>query len=323
MVKGYPTLQRSINKLAKYNNYETSKKLVKWTGSTWVVSGSNVYNVPSLGSEILINGDMELDANWAALNAPATNERSSTQVHGGTYSRRIVNGSTGERGCTQTVAWSIGSWYLARCWMYKSAGSYAYVSATPFPVRTVTETATWTESILSGRATTTNHTVGLLASVSPGEVYFDDFSIKPVSLSSLFATVAGSGSAQTAAVKIASMTSGSQVGVVSLLNSSSSPSSFLIAYHDGTNVKLEKCVSGTYTTLITTAVAFTANATIEIRRPSGNTFQLFYNGVQCGTDQTVADTSIINNTLYGVFSTYSGNQLNTFTLGGVAYPFNF
>jgi hypothetical protein len=69
-------------------------------------------------------------------------------------------------------------------------------------------------------------------------------------------------------------------------------------------------------------VAFSANAQIEIRRPSGNTFQLWYSGTQRGTDQTVADAGIISNTRYGLFSTHT-NEFSEFSLGGVVIPFQF
>ena len=52
-------------------------------------------------------------------------------------------------------------------------------------------------------------------------------------------------------------------------------------------------------------------------------FQLFYNGSQVDTDQTINDTAIAYNAApyYGVFSTYSGNTFTQFTLDGVEYLF--
>jgi hypothetical protein len=87
-----------------------------------------------------------------------------------------------------------------------------------------------------------------------------------------------------------------------------------------TTPHLDKCVSGVYTNLITAVSTFVADAAIEIRRPSGNTFQLFYNNVQVTTNQTVADATIINNLRYGTFSTDSGNKITSATIGGFAVP---
>ena len=109
--------------------------------------------------------------------------------------------------------------------------------------------------------------------------------------------------------------------MVSLLDSVASPANFLLAYHDGATVKFEKCVGGTYTNLVSISVAFSAGAQLEIRRPSGNTFQVWYNGSQIGTDQTVNDAGIISNTRYGLFSTYDGNTVSEFSLGGTRIPF--
>jgi hypothetical protein len=155
------------------------------------------------------------------------------------------------------------------------------------------------------------------------EHFADDFSVKAISLPSLFATITGSLPTQTVAAKIATLTTGTQSGIVALLDSASNPQNFLIAYHNGTSVLLDKCVAGVYTNLITITVAFVANARIEIRRTTGNTFQLWYNNSQRGTDQTVADASIVSNILYGMFSTRSQNLFSEFTMDGFVVPFNF
>jgi hypothetical protein len=55
----------------------------------------------ALGSELVTNGDMELDANWASLGSPTTNVRSSEQAHTGTYSRKFVIDAATE-GITQS-----------------------------------------------------------------------------------------------------------------------------------------------------------------------------------------------------------------------------
>lgn len=310
-MKGYPTLQRSLNKLAKYNNYETSKKLVKWTGSTWVVSGSNVYNVPSLGTEIATNGSFDSDTSWS--------KGIGWTISGGFANQDGSNVSASY--LQQSKTFSVGSWY---------AGAYDIVARSQGATRMTYggNDAAFKSTIQTHRfySRATIATSPILMTGDTGPTFIgsiDNITVKVLTLNTLFASILGTANNLTSTAKISSLTTGTQAGIVSLLNSTSSPSSFLIAYHDGTNVRLEKCVSGTYTTLVTTAVAFTANATIEIRRPSGNTFQLWYNGVQINTDQTVSDSEIINNNLYGMFSTYSDNLISEFTLGGVVIPFTF
>jgi hypothetical protein len=299
-----------------------------WTGATWAVSGSNAYNTPTLGSELLTNGDMELDSSWTDFATPTANERSSAQVRSGTYSRRWVSDGIGDGILSANFSMSAFVWYCLEGWLYTASLAITIArnnGAVADFTQTLTPGGTWTPIRMGVRAISSgSNAIRIQASTAgaANEHFADDFSVKAISLPSLFATIAGASSNQTAAAKIATLTTGIQSGVVALLDSASNPQNFLIAYHNGTSVLLDKCVAGTYTNLITTTVAFTANAQIEIRRPSGNTFQLWYNGTQRGTDQTVSDAGIISNTRYGLFSTHSANTFSEFSLDGVVIPFN-
>jgi hypothetical protein len=73
-------------------------------------------------------------------------------------------------------------------------------------------------------------------------------------------------------------------------------------------------VAGTYTELISTAVAYSAGAFVEVRRLAGtDTYQLFYNGSQVGTDQTISDAAISAATLHGYFNTFASNTVSQFS----------
>jgi|694.fasta_scaffold11782_13 hypothetical protein len=298
-----------------------------WAGATWAVSGGNAYNVPTLGSELLTNGDMELDSSWFNFVTPTANERSSAQVRSG-YSRRWVSDVIGDGILSANFSMSAFVWYHLEGWLYAASLAITVArnnGAVADFTQTITPISTWTPIRMGVRAISSgSNAIRIQASTAgaANEHFADDFSVKAISLPSLFATIAGASSTQTAAAKIAALTTSTQAGVVSLLDSASSPANFLIAYHDGSTVKLDKCVAGTYTNLVSVTVAFSANAQIEIRRPSGNTFQLWYSGTQRGTDQTVADAGIISNTRYGLFSTHT-NEFSEFSLGGVVIPFQF
>ena len=272
-----------------------------WTGATWATSGGNAYNTPTLGSELLTNGGFTSDTIW-------------TKETGWTIAAGIASHVGATSGLYQ-VANTSGFWYQNSFDVvsYDSGNVYAIFGGISAGAN---RTAVGTY-LQTGRAAGVGAGCG-----ASGTASVDNISEKQITLSALFATITGASSSQTAAAKIATLTTSIQSGVVALLDSASNPQNFLIAYHNGTSVLLDKCVAGTYTNLITTTVAFTANAQIEIRRPSGNLFQLWYNGVQRGTDQTVADASIISNTRYGLFSTHSGGTFSEFSLGGVVIPFN-
>jgi hypothetical protein len=78
---------------------------------------------------------------------------------------------------------------------------------------------------------------------------------------------------------------------------------------------LEKCVGGTYTTLIDTSITYVAGAVIEMRgTKSGTTLSVdvYYNGTQVGTTQAITDAGIYSNTMHGLFSADASNTLSSF-----------
>jgi len=85
------------------------------------------------GTTIITNGDMELDANWASEGTPTVNERSTTQVHTLTYSRKFTVDAASE-GIRQTgISLTGGHVYKATVWIYgdgsNSADMYFYSAA--------------------------------------------------------------------------------------------------------------------------------------------------------------------------------------------------
>ncbi len=74
---------------------------------------------PSLESELVTNGDMELDANWANYGTPAANVRSSGQQQTLDYSRKVTLGGVGAwGGIQQTISGlTLGASYLITCWV--------------------------------------------------------------------------------------------------------------------------------------------------------------------------------------------------------------
>lgn len=304
------------------------------TGATWALDGSGrAYNVPTLGGELLTDGGFE---NWTSATA-LTNwdefiagtsivNRESSIVHGGMYACRLNVSAGGDLAQIARPGGTIArGWYRSSVWVRSDLATQFVVGLAGVSEIFLSSDTTWAEKFSVHRASGANfYLLGRVSGISNGRtIYLDDASLKNITLATTVATVAGSAANQTASAKIHTLTTGTPAGVVSLLDSASNPQNFLLAYHDGTNVRLEKCVSGVYTNLITSAVAFTSLAQIEIRRPSGNTFQLWYNGVQRGVDQTVSDAGIISNTIYGLFSTFSGNLFSEFSLGGAVIPFGF
>lgn len=276
-----------------------------WTGATWATSGGNAYNVPTLGSELLTNGGFDTDTVW-------------TKDAGWTIGGGVAAKATGSASWIRQATAIVGRYHLLSFDAVSvSAGSFQ-ASIGGFavgPSRSLPGVGYAADEIAP--SATYNGVYG--NSTTAGTV--DNCSLRAYTTASLLASIAGSGSNQVAAAKIATLTTGRQAGIVALLDSTSNPQNMLVARHNGERVVLEKFVAGVRTGLVNISAAFAANAQIEIRRPSGNTFQLWYGGTQRGTDQTVSDTSIINNTRYGLFGTHSGGTFSEFSLGGVVIPF--
>ena len=154
--------------------------------------------------------------------------------------------------------------------------------------------------------------MGLLSRSTPCTGYLDDYSVKALTLSTLFASVVA-GSANVVADVDVVLTADTQAGLVLNLDSAASPANFVVAYHDGVNAKLDKCVAGTWTSVISAAATYSSGATLRVVK-DGTSYTLFYNGAKVGSTSTISDAGIISNTLVGLFSTYSGNTLDAFTV---------
>ncbi len=113
-----------------------------------------------------------------------------------------------------------------------------------------------------------------------------------------------------------------QVGIVTHLDSSSSPANGVFAYYDRsrTRAMLFKLVGGAGTSLISvSAITYAAGAQLRViaYNVAGGDMEvrLFYNKAAIGTKQTldaVTDAAIIGNTRHGIISVDSDNRVDNF-----------
>lgn len=304
-----------------------------WTGATWALTSGRAYNTPTLGSELLTDGGLE---NWASAsnltswteitNGTSSVNQESSVVQAGTYAARIVLDVVGSNaGISQTITGAIGDWVLADVYMRATGGSpRVSIGAVNGIIRTPAN-VTWVNYDDVLRLTAANPTFTLQRVGGAGvSFYFDTLSAKKITLPTAFASVVDV-AGQTVTAKPYAITTGTQAGVISHLDSTSSPANFIIAYHDGgTSIKMDKCVGGTYTNLVSATTGFVSDAVIEIRALGSNQFDCYYNGTKRGSTATVSNAEIVSNTRYGLFSTYSANLFSDgLTLGGVLIPFGF
>lgn len=262
-----------------------------WTGGA-ISSNTNVIT-PSLGSELVVNGGFDADTDW-------------TKTGGWSIGSGVASIITTDGNITQNIA-TIGQWYQLT-WDVPSftsglvkgtfgAGSnlgYSYTSSGNGKINT-------------GRQASDGY-IGIRWNATPnGSI--DDVSVKALTLSSLFSTVSTS-DADVIADADVTLTAGTQAGLVLNLDSTSSPANFIIVYHDGTNVKVDEAVSGVYTNKQSTAVTYSAGATLRAIR-EGTKLRVYYNNALVGSELTMTANT---NTKHGLFSTYASNTFDNFTL---------
>jgi hypothetical protein len=98
--------------------------------------------------------------------------------------------------------------------------------------------------------------------------------------------------------------SGDEIGIVVRYADSDN---YVRAYHDGTNVKLDKVVGGTPTNVISAAQAYSAGADIVVSCV-GTSFLLFYDDRKIGSTSTISNAALQTGTEQGTYSTNTGNS---------------
>jgi len=264
--------------------------------ASWTVATGAVTNTPTLGSELITNGDMSSDTGWT--------QGTGWAIAAGTAAHTAL----GAGDLTQAVL-TVGQWYRAVYTLSSfSAGSITalYGTATG-PTRTTN--ATFTET---GRCIAT--TIAGLSATSDSVDTADDVSYKLLTLNSLFRSIQ---SGPKDAIHDVAITRGlgTQCGLVCNLDSVSSPANFIHAYFDGKdNIVLDKCVAGVYTNVqAATAVTYSAGAVLRVVK-SGTSVTVYYNNAIVGAIRTISDAGIINNTNHSLFSTSSVNSFDNYVV---------
>lgn len=135
------------------------------------------------GTQLAVNGDMELDSDWTAITgaAPSINQRSSTQKHGGTYSRRVVATQNGQG--IEGNEWSmvVGHTYKISLWIYTNDSVHIRVTAAVGDVTLLgsSQSPFWMPVSFTITPTTNSsgHRLQFIANSSDAEFYIDDVSI--------------------------------------------------------------------------------------------------------------------------------------------------
>jgi hypothetical protein len=268
----------------------------EYTAGKWTIATNAAIGTPALGATVNANPGFDSDTGWI--------KETNWTIGSGTGNKAA---GAGTRDLYQNGIVAVGSWYRIGWTAVTLIAGQIAAKLGGFTSLFRSSAATYVDT---GRAATVNNTGLSAGSTADGTV--DNVTVKLITLADMFATIDFGDQDVDVSVPL-TIVSRTQAGIVICLDSKTSPANFIIAYHNGTNARLEKCVAGTYTQLIDSAAAYAAGRILRVVK-SGTSVSLYYNGVQIGITQTVSDAGIISNTRHGMFNAYEGNSADSFTL---------
>ena len=142
-----------------------------------------VETVELLGSELVTNGNFELNSDWNNFSTPTTSEQSTEQSHTGTYSWKVIADATQE-GIFSPNNFSItnGNSYSVSLWIYSVSGNSIKSGLNNTNVSVFTERTViagqWTNITYEATATSTGASYISILSQNSLNFYVDNVSVK-------------------------------------------------------------------------------------------------------------------------------------------------
>ncbi len=143
--------------------------------------------------------------------------------------------------------------------------------------------------------------------------------VKPFTLSELPASVSTSTKDIVASVEIV-RTAKKRAGLITNLDSTSTYENFLVATASGTADASQVCTlwaknASGYTSIISGTCAYSSGKSLVVVKDGDSAYLYYNNALIGGTANNIASyTTIKNNTLHGLFSTYEDNTFDNYTL---------
>lgn len=301
-----------------------------WAGATWAIASAKAVNTPTLGAEGLADGGME---NWInpnnltswteAADGAAGNSvnQEATEIHGGTYSAKLLYGNGGSHCYIQQALAGQKVFYHVDYWEKAPAtkGVKVVVDTTNSddPNMYFTGTGSWVNRKRTIRTLAAN--TALRANkhttfANGTSIYYDDMSAKPLTTAHLFATRPVYPTADyVLEVTIAAMEIGTMAGIVFGLDNPANPQNYVLIYHNGQTLWVKKVVSGgDFATVGSKVQTFSANDKITIAK-QGTSVRVFLNDVAIAATFTISDATIKDNLYAGILGSYSGNQFDNWS----------
>lgn len=321
------------NPIIKTDDFARSDGAVgnNWSGTTWTIASGAVVNTPSLGNELLANGNFETwttDTNagsWEeTVGGSTTFNKEATTKHGGDYAARIDYDSVPTSGYFSQAmsAASAKSFISIDTWIKlpSTKKQYIYIDG-EHGVQMPSHTGDGNLNNLKFtlRTGVTNKTLKVTNdNVKSDSAYYDDFSAKQLVTSELMLTrPIYPTSDYILSVDLTAITQNTMAGIVFGLDSPSNPQNYALAVCNGRTVggsvkwQLFKVVAGVMTLVSTlnTTIGYSAPDTMRVVK-SGSSVRVFANEILLGATQTISDAAIVNGLYAGIFSTDPSNTFD-------------
>lgn len=282
------------------------------------------YIIPALGTELYSNPGMEgsfssgLATGWTKAGTPTVSEEN-TIVHGGSKSQKII-GAGNQHGVYSNKSGppNAGNWVQVYGYGYKDAASSGdfeiNVNLSGTDLAFDVPSAEWKKCYRIGRHN--SDTTGLWArqkGTTQAIGYFDDASLKVITLPSAFGTKKFTTSTgDVIAIAQINVNSYSQIGFWINVDDVTNPQNGVLCYVDGANVYLDKLVSGTYSNVFSVASVWTNGDELKCKK-IGTSYVVYKNGLAL-TTKTISDATVKDNVNHAQFSTYELNKFIDFKI---------
>lgn len=283
-----------------------------FSGSTWTVASGGAKNTPRT-LPWFVNGDFENSfTGWDQALGDGAIAIEASLVHGGTKAAKITSGVGLNTYIHQSIP-GFGAGKKATISFWQRGDG---INVSSYQIIDITNWTWW--KTFNGPNTASYVQQSFLVNTpfncnalrldlqgpgaNGGITYFDDVACLIYYYSADWFALANFNLALVMVKARWSIATGDLGGVVCCADVANDPQNYVYAYHDGTMAYMAKVVGGALSAdLIAITTTYVDQADLEIRHTAPTTFQLWYNNVQVGADQTIADAGIISNTIHGLY----------------------
>ncbi len=267
--------------------------------SSGAVVGNQMVITPTFGANLITNGGFATDTVW--------NKGTGWTIGGGVASKAAGTQSDIGQG-----AGTVNRFYEFSIDVPSMtvAGSFFPVFGNGGWIGKQTNTAP-SLGVISSRWQMSSATLGVRGSSTIAGT-LDNVSVREINIPSMFSVLNTSTADVFVEVAISSL-NGTSAGLVLNMDNEANPQNYVIAWHDGVNIHLDKCVNGVLTSLLNAASTYSGLAYMKVTK-FGTKYRLYYANIFISTEQTITDATVISNTKHGLYSTYGGNVFDNYLL---------